>query len=98
MSVNIGGSRGPAGVDRHVAADAPAQLPQHLQECPDASLIFRIVRGCEQEHADAPDPLALLRSCRERPRDYRAAEQCDEFAPPYHSITSGRERAERWVQ
>jgi hypothetical protein len=33
-----------------------------------------------REHANAPYFLALLRACRERPRD-RAAEQRDELAP-----------------
>ena len=47
-------ARGPAGVDPHVAADGPAQQRQRLQERPDAGLKFRIVRGCGQEHADAP--------------------------------------------
>ena len=82
VSANVGGiGRGPAGVDPHVAADGPAQLRQPLQERPDAGLKFRIVRGCGQEHADAPHPLALLRARRERPRRRRAAEQRDELAP-----------------
>src|SRR5262245_57600637 len=34
------------------------------------------------------DPLALLRACRERPSGRGAAEQRDELAPSYHSITS----------
>ena len=37
---------------------------QRLQERPEPGLKFRIVRGCGQEHADAPHPLGLLRSCR----------------------------------
>ena len=60
---------------------------QPLQERREAGLTFRIVRGCGQEHADAPHPLALLRARRERPRGRRAAEQRDELAP-LHSITS----------
>ena len=56
---------------------------QPLQERPDAGLKFRIVRGCGQEHADAPHPLGLLRARRERPRRRRAAEQRDELAPPH---------------
>jgi len=31
-------------------------------------LNFRIVRGCRQQYADAPHPIALLRARRERPR------------------------------
>jgi hypothetical protein len=43
----------------------------------DAGLPFRIVRGCGQEHADAPHPLALLRARGKRPRRGRAARpQC----------------------
>ena len=48
----------------------------------DAGLTFRIVRGCEVQHADAPHTLALLRARRERPRR-RAAEKRDELAPPH---------------
>ena len=44
-------------------------------------------RVCGQEHADAPNALALLRSRREGPSGRRATEQRDERAP-LHSITS----------
>jgi hypothetical protein len=43
-------------------------------------LSFRIVCGEGHQHPDAPDPLALLPSCGERPRRCRAAEQRDEIA------------------
>src|SRR5262249_42477574 len=46
-----------------------------------------IVRGCVHQHADAPDPLALLRARRERPHGRSATEKRDELAP-LHSITS----------
>ena len=47
VSANVSSiGRGPAGVDSHVATDGPAQLPQSLQERPNARLKFRIVRGC----------------------------------------------------
>ena len=69
VSANVGGiGCGPAGIDPHVTADGPTQVLQRLQERPDASLKFRIVRGRGQEHADAPHPLALLRLSRQRPR------------------------------
>src|SRR5258705_13877918 len=57
-----------------------------LQERSDASLSFHI--GCirAHEHADAPHPLVLLRTRRERPGS-RAAEQRDEL-PALHSVTS----------
>jgi hypothetical protein len=76
-------SCGPAGVDPHVAADAPAQRLQPWQERPDAGLIFLIVRGCGQEHTDAPHAVALLRPRRHRPRR-RASETRDELSPPDH--------------
>ena len=37
----------------------------------DADLKFRIVRGCGQEHADAPHPFRLLPPRCERPRRRR---------------------------
>ncbi len=87
-SANFGGTgSGPAGVDPHVAADGPAQLLKPLQECPDASLKFRIVRGYGQKYADAPHPLGLLRARRERPRCRGAANERDERAA-VHSMTS----------
>ena len=72
----------------------PAQLLQPLQERRDAGLKFRIVRGCVQEHADAPHPLGLLRARRERPRSRRAAEQRDELAPLSfdHLVGAGEQR------
>ena len=85
MSPGIGS--GPADIDLQVAADRPAQQRQPLQERSDAGLIWRIVRGCGQEHADTPHPLGLLRSRHQRPRRRRAAEQRDELAA-FHSITS----------
>src|SRR5262249_60520484 len=80
-----------ASVDPNVATDHPAQLLQLLQERTDASLIFRIIRGCSLDDADPPHALGLLRPRRERPCDSRAAEQRDELAPLHlrgHSITS----------
>src|SRR5262249_15408825 len=56
-----------------------------MERC-ETSLPDLIVRGCGEEHADAPHGLALLRSRRERPHR-RAAEKRDELAAP-HSITS----------
>src|SRR5262245_29634155 len=44
----------PASVDPNVATDHPAQLLQLLQERTDASLIFRIIRGCSLDDADPP--------------------------------------------
>ena len=60
---------------------------QRLQERRDAGLTFRIVRGCGQEHADAPHPLGLLRARRKRPRGRRAAEKRDELAPFHYPMS-----------
>src|SRR5258708_20420242 len=38
----------------------------------------------------------LLSARRERPYDRRAAEQCDELAPPDHSITSSASKRANW--
>ena len=83
----VGLAGGPARLDPRVAADAPAQQRQPLQERPDANLEFRIIRSSRQKYPDAARGLALLRARRERPRRRRAAEQRDELAP-LHSITS----------
>jgi hypothetical protein len=56
-------------------------LLKPLQECPDAGLKFRIVRGYGQEYADAPHTAALLCTSRERLNCRRATEQRDELAP-----------------
>jgi hypothetical protein len=50
-----------------------------LQEYRDAGLLFRIIRSCVHEHADASHALALLCARRERPRG--RAEQRYELAP-----------------
>ena len=83
VSANVVGiGRGPAGVDPHVAADGPARLRQLLQERPHPGLKFRIVRGCGQEHADAPHPVGLLCTRRERP-DGRGTCQRNKLASPH---------------
>jgi hypothetical protein len=46
-------------------------LLQHLHECRDAGLSFRIVRGRSHEDAYAAQPFGLLRSRGERPRHRR---------------------------
>src|SRR5262249_1758547 len=77
----IGFGRGPARVDLHVAADAPAGLLETLQERAEAGLKFPIVRSRGQENANEARLLALLRARSDRPRRRRAAEQRDELAP-----------------
>jgi hypothetical protein len=59
------------------------------------TVVLRIVRGQIHERADASHPIALLRARRERPRNRRAAKQCDELAAshiaplPWHAVASG---------
>src|SRR5262245_34974143 len=98
MSANVVGMCcGPAGVDLHIAADVPAQLPQPLQERPSPGLIISIVRACGQEHADPPHLVSrLLRVRRHRPRRRPAAQQGDELATPDHSITSSARASRVW--
>ena len=68
VSANVGRHRRwPSACRSARCGRGPAQLRQPLQERPEAGLKFRIVRGCGQEHADAPHPLGLLRAHRERP-------------------------------
>jgi len=54
-------------------------LLQRLYERPVAGLPFRIVRGQVHEHADATNPIGLLRARSVRPRGNRAAKQRDEL-------------------
>src|SRR5262249_4023140 len=80
-------AQGPQAIlDPQIAALAPAQFQQPLQERREPNLHVRIVRSSRHEHADAPHLIALLRARRERPRG-RTAHQRDELAP-FHSITS----------
>src|SRR5262249_8095179 len=75
----------PAIVDAHVAAVGPAQPLQRVEERCNAHLTFAVSLWVDDQHADAPRPLRLLRARRERPCR-RAAEQRDELAA-LHSIT-----------
>src|SRR4029453_5475141 len=69
--------------DLQVSANRPAQLPQALLEHHVSCLCLRIVRCERHEHADASHALGLLRVSGERTGRYRAAEKCDELAPPH---------------
>src|SRR5262249_14063314 len=82
----LGVEFGPPSFDPYIASGDPARLREPLQERPEPGLLFRVVRGCRHQHADAPHPFALLRARRNRPRG-RAAKQRDERAA-FHSITS----------
>src|SRR5262249_10489007 len=77
----------PSIIDPQVVAIRPTQLLQALKERCQTSLPFRTVCGHAHQHTDSPHPLGLLRPRRDRPCR-RAAEQCDELAPPDHLITS----------
>ena len=88
FAYSLGDRRRPSDIDPNVAADRPARLLQPLLKRGDAGLRFAIVRGDGHEHADPPHAFGLLRPRRERPRCRRTAEQRDELAPSYHSITS----------
>src|SRR5262245_51668638 len=80
-------SRGPAGVDPHIATDGPAELLQAPQERGVARLRFRIVDRSSNEHSKAPHPHGLL-----RPRSHRpcsgAAQQSNELTPPHSRPSS----------
>ena len=81
LRISLGIGRGPADVDPHVAADAPAQLLQLLQERPDAGLKFWIVRG-----AGSSTPMRRIRS----PCCARAASGHAAAAPPRSVMNSRR--------
>jgi hypothetical protein len=55
---------------------------QTLQEGHNAGLPNQIIDGNRHEHADAWDPLGLLRAHGKRPRGGRATDKRDEFASP----------------
>jgi hypothetical protein len=61
-------------------------MPALKSRLPLGSSLASLASLASRAHADAPDPLWLLRARRERPRR-RAGEQRDELAAP-HSITS----------
>ncbi len=87
----VGVAHAPAVVDPYIAAFAPAQFLQRLQERDPTGPRFRIVLGQVHEHTDAPHPLDRLRARRQRPRGRRAAEQRDELAAP---CMSGKQHSE----
>jgi hypothetical protein len=66
--------------DQDVAAGRPSELPQPLPETLKITLRVRVVLGDSQQYGDPPHLVALLRSRRERPRRYRAADKRNELA------------------
>src|SRR5262249_51977711 len=85
--VRIG--RSPVSVDPHIAADAPPQLLQFLQESSDAGLKFWIVCGRGQQYTDASSAGGLLRARRERPRQRRTNNCLSEIASSHCLPPSG---------
>jgi hypothetical protein len=67
----------PPNVHPHVAAIDPTQARKPLRERGHLSLHHGIAFVAPHEHPDTPYAVALLRSCRERPRR-RASESSDE--------------------
>ena len=61
------------------------RLGERLTEAP---LLIRVALGIRHQHADASQPVALLRARRERPSSSRATEQRDDLTAAAHSITS----------
>src|SRR5262249_32596723 len=68
--------------DLNIATFDPVERRQPLLKGRNARLSFRIILCDTLNEADPPHPLGLFRARRERPRGCRAAEQCDELAPP----------------
>src|SRR6516162_1204422 len=77
----------PAIVDREIATQGPSELLHAPLEYLDASSTAWVILEDKIYPANARYTARLLRSCRERPRGCRAAEQRDELAAR-HSITS----------
>ena len=87
----VGIAFAPAIIDAHVAAIGPAQLRQSLNKRRVTGPRVWIVRAAAREHADASQPLALLRARCERPRS-RTAKKRDELAPS-HCLPRGSDKA-----
>src|SRR5260370_26957728 len=68
----------------NVAAMDPAKGLETLSEGREVDLPDFIVIGEPHEHADAPHPIALLRSCGERPHRSHATQKRDELATFHH--------------
>ena len=82
----IGLARGPARLDRDIAAVRPAELTELVVQRGESVFAFRIAVGIVHQYADLAQPLALLRPRGKRPRHCRAADEHNDLAPP-HSVT-----------
>jgi hypothetical protein len=67
-------------IDSQVTTFRPTKLLKSLTKSREALLHLGIILGEANQHGDAPHPLRLLRTRRERPCR-RAAEERDERAP-----------------
>src|SRR5262249_36818690 len=76
----------PAIIDLDITALDPAEFMEGLLKRLYACLPFVVV-GNRHKYPEPSHPFGL-RARRERPCRRRAAEQCDEVAPPHYSITS----------
>src|SRR5439155_17483629 len=83
----LGAFAGEPVIELDVVALGPTEFVEPLSESRKVGLPDFIVLGKAHDHADAPQPLALLRARRQRPCRSRTADKRDELAPS-HSITS----------
>jgi hypothetical protein len=81
LAHQLGIACAPAGLDSHILAVRPAQLPQLFQKCGVAQLRFRSVPADANQHADAPHPHDILRAGRERHYRHRTSKQGYEVTP-----------------
>src|SRR5262249_3386709 len=84
LGKTCGASLAPTILDSDVAAVNPTEIAQTSLKSSDQCRLRRCGTGTNK----ANGPLRLLRKCRERPCCNGSAKQCDELAPPDHSITS----------
>src|SRR5437660_1743598 len=74
-------------IDPEVLTFIPTEAPKGLSHSRNTAGRIRVLLSGRKQDTDAPHPLELLRTYRQRPRRRRAAEQRDELAA-VHSITS----------
>src|SRR5262249_24004793 len=84
----VGLAVAPPVFDADVLPDDPARVLETLRERSQASVTFCVVRGKWREHADPPQPFALLCARHQRTSRSCTAQQRDELASAHHSITS----------
>ena len=75
----------PAILNPNVATIGPAQLLQRVEERCDASLTLAISLRVQDQHSDPANPVRLLCTRQERPRECRTAHKRYELAQPHCS-------------